>query len=500
MPERPSPHAPALAFLRTAVGWSQARLARFFGLGKEDISKYERGDKALTRETLDFLAEPIAPPEAVDVLLVAYDLIFPEPPEEVPSPVAFSPEELRAINRAAMVVAHSTARRAAKESRAGLILRRKLEKVDAARQEAQECWARLKADTGQDRLDLVKVFPEFRSWALAERVSHESERMAAHDVKEALELADLALSVAERVLGEENWRSRVQGYCWAHVANARRVANDHAGADEAFARAWDLWRAGAKSDPELLAEWRLLDLEASLRRAQRRFSESLGLLDQARDVAGGDPFAIGRILLKKEHAFEQMGDIENALSAVTEAERFVKASGDARLLFALRFKSANHLCHLGRFEEAVKLLPEVRKLAVQQGNELDLLRLLWLESKGKAGQGQRGEALAGLEQVRQDFTARSMPYDAALSGLDLSVLLLKEGRTGEVKELALAMGWIFKAQGITREALAALQLFCSAASQETATVELARKVIADIEQARRSAPPLTIRPQERGRE
>src|SRR5688500_636738 len=116
--------------------------------------------------------------------------------------------------------------------------------------------------------------------------------MAAHKVEEALELADLALSIAERVPGETNWRSRVQGYCWAHIANARRVANDHAGADEALARAWDLWRVGAAhSDPELLAEWRLLDLEASLRRDQRRFSESLELLDKAQAASGGDPLA-----------------------------------------------------------------------------------------------------------------------------------------------------------------------------------------------------------------
>jgi hypothetical protein len=83
------------------------------------------------------------------------------------------------------------------------------------------------------------------------------------------------------------------------------------------------------------------------------------------------------------------------------------------------------------------------------------------------------------------------------SCLNLPVLLLKAGRTVEVKELALTMGWIFKAKGIDREALAALQLFCDAARQEAATVDLTRRVIAEIEQARRSAPPLEP---ERGRE
>lgn len=90
-----------------------------------------------------------------------------------------------------------------------------------------------------------------------------------------------------------------------------------------------------------------------------------------------------------------------------------------------------------------------------------------------------------------------MPYETALSGLDLAVLLLKAGRMGEVKDLAIAMGWIFMAQRIAREALSALQLFCDAARQDIATLELTCHVIAEIEQARRSAPPLATK--ERGR-
>lgn len=38
------------------------------------------------------------------------------------------------------------------------------------------------------------------------------------------------------------------------------------------------------------------------------------------------------------------------------------------------------------------------------------------------------------------------------------------------------MLWIFKAQGVHREALAALRVFCDAAKHQAATLELARKV------------------------
>jgi tetratricopeptide (TPR) repeat protein len=183
-----------------------------------------------------------------------------------------------------------------------------------------------------------------------------------------------------------------------------------------------------------------------------------------------------------------MGEIERAFAALAEAAPLVEAAGDRRLLFALRFNMADNLCHLARYEEAAQLLPLVRELAIQQANELDLIRVGWLTAKVAAGEGRAEEAIAGLEQVRRDFTARELPYNAALSSLDLCALLLQAGRTVEVKEIAVAMAWIFKAQGIGREALAALSLFCDAAVQESASVELARRVIEDLEQVRRSAP------------
>jgi transcriptional regulator with XRE-family HTH domain/tetratricopeptide (TPR) repeat protein len=360
--------------------------------------------------------------------------------------------------------------------------------VEEERREAETIWTALAKHPAPFRRRLIEISPRCGSWALAVRICEESVKRAAHRPDEALELAYLALSIAERIPGPESWRSRVKAYCWAHVANALRVGNDHFGADEAFARAWGLWQAGAESDPEWLAEWRLFDLEASLRRAERRFKEALDLLDRARAASKADPLAAGRILLNREHVFEQMGDLQNALVALEEAAAFVEASGDARLVFALRFKTAHHLFYLERFQEASELLPIVREMALQQANDLDLIRVGWLTAKVAAGQGRTDEAIAGLEQVRRGFTARALPYYAALSSLDLAALWLKIGRTAEVKELAIAMGWIFKAKGIDREALAALQLFCDAARQESATVELARKVVVEIEKARRSAP------------
>jgi tetratricopeptide (TPR) repeat protein len=356
--------------------------------------------------------------------------------------------------------------------------------TEAARREAEEVWTALERFPIPDRRRLLELsLRPSRSIALAARACDASVRAAAHKVEEALELAELALFIAEQA--PEGRRSRALSYCWGFIGNARRVATDFDAAAEAFARSWSL-RLGAELDPELLPEWRLLDLEASLRREQRRFSESLGLLDRARAASGGDPAAAARILLNKEHAFELMGDIQGALAALAEAAPFVEASEDPRLLFAFHFKAVNNSCHLELWEEAAKLLPLVTEMATEQGNELDLVRLGWLQAKVAAGQGREAEAIAKLEKVSADFTDRKLPYEAARSSLDLAVIWLKSGRNAEVAKLAVGMKWIFDAKGIEREALAALRLFCEAARQQTATLELAQRVIAEIEQAERS--------------
>ena len=486
MPER-NGLSLALTYLLEAAGWTQAELARALGLTRGQVCAYNRGEKALSREKLDSLVAPLAPAEAVDVLLFAHDLIFPSPREATPSPVGLSSEDRRRIDQAVLAAGWA----AVEGLRIELIRRRKREKADQAKQEAEALFQSLASYSLEERRELIEVFPEFRKWALAERMCAESIRSAAHKAGEALELAELALSIADRVPGEESWRSRLKGYCWAHMGNALRVANDHCGAEEAFARAWELWKAGAASEPELLEEWLLPAMEASLRRDQRRFVEALEMVERAKGSQGGSSHAASlTLLLKEESILSQMGEPRRALAALSEAAPLIEASRDRQMLFALQFNMADDLTQLESYGEAGKLLPLLRKLAVQQANELDLIRLDWLESKVAAGLGKTAKAIAGLERVGRDFTDRKMPYDAALSSLDLSVLWLKAGRTAEVQELAVAMAWIFKAKGINREALAALKLFCDTAQQEAATVELARQVISEIEKARRSAPRL----------
>ncbi|HYH47024.1 MAG TPA: hypothetical protein VEG34_15180, partial [Thermoanaerobaculia bacterium] len=264
-----------------------------------------------------------------------------------------------------------------------------------------------------------------------------------------------------------------QGFARAHLGNALRVIGDLPAADHAFAVAQQLWKAGAAA-PALLDPTRILDLEASLRRAQRRFADSLALLNEAlTQAAAGEPTA--RLLIKKAFTQEQQGDYPGAISSLLAAAPLLTPDCNPRLRFAQRFNLAVALVHDGRAPEADALLPEVRAIAQELANDLDRVRVLWLESRVAAGLGARAEAVAKLEEVHRAFVERGLAYDTALAGLELAALYLEEGRHAEVRPLAAATETVLRAQRVQREALAAAWLFCEAAARDTVTLQLVRR-------------------------
>jgi tetratricopeptide (TPR) repeat protein len=267
------------------------------------------------------------------------------------------------------------------------------------------------------------------------------------------------------------------------MANARRVQGDLPGADEGFLHSDRLLETGILANLELLDATRPLDLKASLRRYQGSFAEALDLLEKALKV-NGSAEAQGRILINKANTFELMGDSEAAIAELRQATILLRDSKESRLPWTALYTLTVNLWQLGRFAEAEELLPEVRKRAIAIGNELDLIRTRWVEGGVAAGLGRREQALTALEEVRLYFNKNRIAYDAALASLELAVLYLEEGRTAETRTLSEEMFWIFKAQGVHQEALAALRLFAEAAQKEEATAELARRVAGYLTKAR----------------
>ncbi|HYU34675.1 MAG TPA: hypothetical protein VEW48_21190 [Thermoanaerobaculia bacterium] len=343
----------------------------------------------------------------------------------------------------------------------------------AERQEALGLWNQLADCTDEERWYLVETCRGFQHRGLAEFLCHESEEAASDTADRALALARLACLAAELAPGDGPAKDRLVGFTRLYLSNAVRVSGDLPGARDEFRRGFRLWEAGAGS-PCALAEWRVLDLEASLLRDEREFDAALRLLDQALKMA---PEHSGRLLMKIAAVLEHMGEGEQAIAELRKAEPLVNREREPRLFLILRFNLATNLCLLDEFEEAEGMLPVIQALAADLELELHNLRVRWLTGRVAAGRGRLEEADAALDEVRRKFTDLESAWDCSLVTLELATVRLQRGRAAEVKLLAEELVWVFKAQGIHQEALAALALFREAAEHETATVDFTGKIV-----------------------
>jgi tetratricopeptide (TPR) repeat protein len=477
----------ALLLIRLGEGLKQSEAAARLGILASLLSAYEHGDPRLTPERLAAVvlglgvpAEEVA--DRVEIAVFCASLILPIPP------VGISGE----VSRRSEATAARAGRMAYETARNDYLREARAEQAHTDRRRAEVLWASLKRRSPSARLALVEEVPKYQTWALAERLCTESIRAVAGDPRQVLELAELALQVAERVPGEPAWRSLLTGYVWAFLGNARRVAGDLPSAVQAFREAWKLWEQGAAADCGLLDGSRLLDLEASLLRAQRHFGAALKRLEQALVLNPTGP-GRGRILLNKGYTLEQMGSYKTAVVAFQEARQWIDREREPRWYFGLRFNWSACLCHLNRYQEAAEALPELRALTAQPEQAMDRIRVRWLMGRVAGGLGRTSEAVETLAAVRVEFAEKEKAYDEALVSMELAGLYLQQGRSADVKHLVLQMEPVFRAQEVHAEAQKALALFRRAVELESITEELVRRLVAYLYRAQHS-PELRFNP------
>jgi len=420
-----------LRVLRALGGLSRRELAKITGLPLGLITRFEQGETFPNQQDLETIARAVR---------VSADLVS----EEIPAVLRAWQDgddkgegvaSLRELDQASREIANEVARVLArvgsilalyafseeKEPRPGVP-----EHLDQDRREAQDLRARLGLVEARHWVTVVQTAPEFQNWALCELICEESTRAVADSVGRALQLANLAVRIAELAGGEPVWRAGLQSYAWAFVGNVRRVWGNLQGAERAFQKSIELWRIGGEAAGHVLDRAWLLSLESSLRREQRRFGEALTLLDQALAIDCGRRQV--SLMLTRSAICEQMGDPEGALGVLQRLSTIVEGEADPRLLFVHRFNLGAALCHLGRAEEAREVVEQVKELALEQDNRIDLVRVGWLEGKLALRLGDSQKAISLLRQVRRDFLAADLTHDADLVTAELSGLLVETGR------------------------------------------------------------------------
>lgn len=253
------PRGISLYVLRALRGWSQGEMATALGTPASTLSEYERGKRHVSERIVQHAAAVVGVPAQKllslgSLLREIHELMGTAPPpkrdplDELADEFslafeAMGREILNGVRRA--IQDWSTSRPEPWAWRLPHDLREQLEGLGK-----------------EERLVVVEGAEEYQTWGLCELLCEDSREAVEFGESSGLELAELALHVAERVSGGDDWRACSQAFAWAHLGHARRSHGDLAGAEEAFGRFRELWQKVASMRLLLLGNDRVTDLEA----------------------------------------------------------------------------------------------------------------------------------------------------------------------------------------------------------------------------------------------
>lgn len=329
----------------------------------------------------------------------------------------------------------------------------------------------LLAETPSRRRERIRSEPRLWQVKLCDRLEAGSRAAWASDPAEAVELADLAVQVAERLdvrLYGESLVADARALAWAYLGNACRIASDFQRAEEALDIADDFC---SRYPIDLLTEAEVLGFRASLWNSLGRFAEADRLLDRVLQLyrEAGDRHQEGRTLILKGMTLGDSGSFPEAIALVRQGLASIDPAVEPGLLLAARHNLILFLNDGGRHQEAQEALEESRHLYLELGSPLHRVRLRWLEGRIALGLGRLDEAADALRLARDAFLEQEICFDAALVSLDLAMAHFRKGDAAEVKRLAAEIIPVLQACRVHPETVAALLLFREAAEAERVT-------------------------------
>lgn len=175
---------------------------------------------------------------------------------------------------------------------------------------------------------------------------------------------------------------------WAELGNACRIKEEFAEAEECFESAMLYLWGGSGQNAALVAQ--VLDLNASLDRAQRRFEQAFRRLDEVYGiyVKLGDFHMAGRALVKKGIATIYANKPEAAIPLIRSGLNWLAQSRDPGLYLAAVHNLAEAYVETSQFSEGRALIAEQLALYIRYAGPLDIPRLRWVEAKIAAGMGE----------------------------------------------------------------------------------------------------------------
>ncbi len=338
--------------------------------------------------------------------------------------------------------------------------------------------------------------PRFWTLDLFTTLLEKSRELRHDDPAGMLRLAQLAQHAADRLdSGRYGMRETLdlRVRAWAELANAWRVREDLAQAQDAMARALEL-QAGGNGSPALLA--RLADLRASLYCDQRQFPEAFRMLDEAHALytQREDTHEAGRMLITKGLYTGYMGRPDQALPLLAEGLAAIDRERDPRLAFHALHNTLLFRVELGDLGEARRQIQRMRPLYARHAGPSEQTKLHIIEGKIAAGLGDLAQAEELFLDARRGVDTAGLGYLAALVSLELAAVWLRQGRREEVRLLVSELVTTFRSIGVEREAMVALLLLVEAVEKDQSTLELLA-LVSGVLQRLPGGPGLLLRPE-----
>lgn len=301
----------------------------------------------------------------------------------------------------------------------------------------------------------------FHSPKLCQLLGERSREAWFSDPAAALEMADLAVTAAERLDPRRHGSSLIEdtrAIAWGYLGNAFRINSDLWRAEQAMRQAW-LHHACAGGD--VFTETELLSFTCSLRDIQGRTDEALRLSDRVIALyrEGQDFNLEGAALIRKGVVLGDQARFGEAILTLREGIARIEPGENPRLLLMGTHNLIAYLPEIGAPGEAAKLLERSRPLYQDWGDPMTIARLRWVEGEIAMRLGRYGEAERALREVRDFYAERTLGVDAMRVSLDLAELYLENKRYQLVKKIAGEVIPLGTSLGLRRQTFLARLLF-----------------------------------------
>lgn len=262
---------------------------------------------------------------------------------------------------------------------------------------------------------------------------------------------------------------------WAEYANALRVNELFEPAETALHEARTLLEERT-GDPMLLAY--MNEIEAALRKDQRRFQEACALHDEAfrAYLKLGNPHLAGRALVSKGIALGISGDPKSAAATLQHGIELLDEQRDPQLFVAAQHDLLTAFVDAGKLGEAGKLLWKGDLRRALANDPHGKLRFRWVEGRIMAKRKRYADAEEIFKEVRAGFHEQKLEYSAAMAGVDQTTMLLRLGKKKEAYLLAYDLCVTFRRYETEPEANKALTLLETICRMKVGTAEMAERI------------------------